>query len=180
MTMPFLIEWRTALRSSDLSWKAKLVGFVLSTHMDAQGGSCFPAIPTIAREASISERSVQTGLRELERAGVVVTERRGGRRLGGGYASNTYRARLPEVNALRRYDASGAGDDGSGARDEPAAAQEMHPRTSLEVVHEDVHEGANTTKGAHRSSLPCSEPGCDQLGDFIDRKGAWCDEHIPF
>jgi hypothetical protein len=177
MNRPFLIEWRTALRNSDLTWKAKLVGFVLSTHMDSDGGSCFPAVPTVGREASMSERSVQAGLRELERAGLVVTGQRGGRHHGGGYASNTYRARLPEVKVVHRYDASGAGAAGRGARDGLPVAQLVHPRTFLEDAHE-----SDSSNGAHSAPMRCSEAGCDELAEFSDVDGAWCKEHehIPF
>ncbi|MGH3036100.1 MAG: helix-turn-helix domain-containing protein [Gaiellaceae bacterium] len=73
----------------------KLVAHMLSTHMNAEGGSCRPSIPTLAREASLSVRAVRAALRELEEAGFVGTVTGGGRASGGGYASNSYRATLP-------------------------------------------------------------------------------------
>lgn len=84
-----LIEWRNALRDSDISANAKLVGFILSTHMDAMGGSCFPAVKTIAHEASRCDRAVRNALRELEDAQLLLTEQGGGRR------SSRYHALVP-------------------------------------------------------------------------------------
>jgi DNA-binding transcriptional MocR family regulator len=56
------------------AWKArvsptqKLVLLALADHADA-GGECFPSVPMLAEKCSLSERSVQGALRELERAG---------------------------------------------------------------------------------------------------------------
>ena len=40
----FLMRWRSALMASEHRAVVKLVGFVLSTHMNGDGGSCWPSV----------------------------------------------------------------------------------------------------------------------------------------
>ena len=58
----------------------KAVLLVLAIHAN-QDEVCWPSVETIAREAGVSERSVQDGIRDLEKAGLVASEGMGGRRL---------------------------------------------------------------------------------------------------
>jgi len=44
--------------SGELGANAKLVAFVLSTHMDVNGTSCFPSLTTLQHETSLSRRAV--------------------------------------------------------------------------------------------------------------------------
>ena len=64
--------------ASDLRWNARFVALVLSTHMDRNGGSCFPSITTIQRESGLGRSTVCRALDELERTGFV-KRLRGGR-----------------------------------------------------------------------------------------------------
>jgi hypothetical protein len=66
-----VIEWRAAILASRLKPSARLVALVLSTHMDSDGGSCFPSLTTLAREAGLSRRGVCYALCELEQARLV-------------------------------------------------------------------------------------------------------------
>ena len=56
--------------ASELGPSARLVAFVLSTHMDRNGGSCFPSITTIQRETGYGARPFAARSTELERAGL--------------------------------------------------------------------------------------------------------------
>lgn len=88
---PPIIIFRNAIRDSEqLSSRAKLVAFVLSTYMDAEELTCYPAVATIARGAGYSKRRpAQRGLDELEEAGVLDRE------VGGGRNTSHYQGVLP-------------------------------------------------------------------------------------
>ena len=84
-------QWRDALRDSELDRTAKLVGFVLSTYMDARGAA-WPAKTTLARGASLGREpapggerrkgntAVDTAIDRLEAAGLLDVDRKRGRR----------------------------------------------------------------------------------------------------
>jgi hypothetical protein len=78
-------HWRNALRDSELDRTAKLVGFVLSTYMDGRGAA-WPAKTTLAEVASLGREgqkgntAVDTAIDRLEGAGLLVVDRRRGRR----------------------------------------------------------------------------------------------------
>lgn len=68
------------MATPELSPTELLVGFVLSTHMDRNGGSCWPSTKTLAHEAHASRRHVQRALRRLEALELLeVTATKGGR-----------------------------------------------------------------------------------------------------
>lgn len=62
------LVWKTAA----VSGTTKLVALRLADLADDEGGSIYPAVPTIAADCGIGERTVQEALRTLERLGVVV------------------------------------------------------------------------------------------------------------
>jgi hypothetical protein len=61
-----LIEWRAQVIASELGSSARLVALVLSLHMDRNGGSCFPSITTLQREASLARSTVCNALKEID------------------------------------------------------------------------------------------------------------------
>jgi DNA-binding transcriptional regulator YhcF (GntR family) len=67
-TKSLLAVWRDAVRDSDMSWRAKIVAHTITTYMNVEGAA-FPSRATIARGASISLRTVDAGLQELEKRG---------------------------------------------------------------------------------------------------------------
>jgi hypothetical protein len=88
-------RWREALvRDSDLDSTARLVGFVISTHMQPDGSGAFPSTATIATEAGLgsSARTVIKAVRDLEQAGFLHVTRSKGRH------SHRYLAVLPTVH----------------------------------------------------------------------------------
>jgi DNA-binding transcriptional regulator YhcF (GntR family) len=73
-----LMEWRALIVKSQVSANARLVALVLSTHMDSNGGSCFPSITRMQRESDLGRSTVCRALTELERSGLI-ERARGGR-----------------------------------------------------------------------------------------------------
>lgn len=57
--------------------------------MNEKGGSCFPSVPTLARETGFAESTVRDSLKELAERGWLERDIRGGRE------SNRYRAMVP-------------------------------------------------------------------------------------
>src|SRR5436309_2798175 len=55
--------------NSDLPSTRRLVAFVVSFHMDADGDECFPALELIAAESGLSKSTIALALNELERRG---------------------------------------------------------------------------------------------------------------
>jgi hypothetical protein len=80
-----VVHWRNTLRDSDLDRTAKLVGFVLSTYMDGRGVA-WPAKVKLAEGASLGREgqkgntAVDNAIDRLEAAGLLVVNRKRGRR----------------------------------------------------------------------------------------------------
>src|SRR5262245_2748155 len=83
--LPYLAVWRDSVRDSELDQVAKLVGFTLSTYMDAKG-RCWPAKETLARACGMSKRTIDRAVNRLEGAELVQVSRSLGR------SSNSYQA----------------------------------------------------------------------------------------
>jgi hypothetical protein len=66
-----VVQWRGLVVGSDVGKSARLVAFVLPTHMDRNGGSCFPSLTTISRESGLARSTVCIALTELASAKLV-------------------------------------------------------------------------------------------------------------
>lgn len=66
-----------AVLDSDLSAHCKLVALVLVRHADV-AGECYPSLPRIMAQSSLSRRACQRALRVLESTGIVKVARRHG------------------------------------------------------------------------------------------------------
>jgi hypothetical protein len=87
----FLAKWRNAVRDSELlDASSKLIGYTLSTYMNAQGGA-FPAKTTLAAKASVSPRTVDRAIARLETLSFLLVTHAIGYRRGG----NSYQAVIP-------------------------------------------------------------------------------------
>lgn len=121
-----VIQWRALLmETSELSPTELLVGFVLSTHMDRNGGSCFPGISTVAAEAHCSRRQAQGSVRKLERLGLLDTKVGGGRGRPNRYRINSAAVALFSTKRAQYTTQKG---------------------TAQEDVQEDVHNFSSTRK----------------------------------
>jgi predicted ArsR family transcriptional regulator len=149
VTRSALIAWRSAIIASTVGSSARLVALVLSTHMDRDGGSCFPSLTTLARETGLSRRTVCNALDELEHAGLVERARTGRGR------PTRYRA-TSATTAL-------AGAAGSAA-DDTQLVQLLH-LTSATAAPEDVQEDAQ--ESVHKTYKPKRRANARQT-----RKGA--------
>lgn len=70
------------LNESEATLGSRLVLLSIANHADAKGMNSWPAIPTIAQEARVSERQAQRCIKTLEDLGELKVER------GGGYAGS--------------------------------------------------------------------------------------------
>lgn len=73
------LEWKLAVRESDLDSTAKLVAFALETWMNRETGYAYPARDTIAAAASLSTRATEKALTRLEAGGFLTVQRSKGR-----------------------------------------------------------------------------------------------------
>lgn len=114
-TTPPVIIFRNAVRDSEeLSSRAKLVAFVLSTYMDAEDLTCFPSVPTVAKGAGYSKRvPVQKALGELVKVGALCRE------IGGGHRPSHYEGQLPEWQPVA--------DEDQASDEQPAPPEERQP-----------------------------------------------------
>lgn len=136
-----------------LSSRARLVGLVLSTYMNANGGSAFPSLTTLAANCNYSSKGpVIEGLRELERESYIV------RTIGGGRGHSTlYEACVPETVA-QRDPSSGAGGSTESAGEAAAAAltvSEAEAAATPRPIRETV---------AHRDPLSQASNGRERVG----------------
>ena len=74
-----LFAWRRAITRSELPATTRLVAFVLSLHMDSNGGSCFPKMATIGLEAGLTEAAARKHVAALVADGWIERTERPGR-----------------------------------------------------------------------------------------------------
>ncbi len=93
---PFIVRWRSAVlsKAGPKSSAARLVLVALSQWMNAEGGSCWPSIITLAEATALSERAVGLHLAQAVEEGWITRERRGVGRYNRGF---TYQAAVPPV-----------------------------------------------------------------------------------
>jgi len=77
----------SSIYSEPLPSRAKTVYFCLRDHAN-KDGKCYPSIPTIAQETSLSRSTVKRAIADLERAGFLTKEQRW--RENGGKSSLLY------------------------------------------------------------------------------------------
>ena len=88
---------RDAVADSDLNATAKVVAHAISTYMN-KSGYAYPGSKTIARRSSLSTRTVDKAIKQIERAGFLKVARVS----GGNGKTNSYQALLSETaNELR-------------------------------------------------------------------------------
>lgn len=86
------LGWAKAQTAPSMIAKAVLI--CLADYADAEGVA-WPAIPNLAKEVQVSDRTVQRALRALEKDGLLAVEKR--TRKDGGWTSNGYRLALCEA-----------------------------------------------------------------------------------
>jgi DNA-binding transcriptional MocR family regulator len=156
----FRLRWTLAVRDDfRLRPVAKLVAWTLSSHMDANGGSCFPGIPRLAIETGLCENTVRAAVRELEERQYVAVNRGGGRRRGGSARTNEYQALLP-ANPSR--DAVHAPHD---VRSNPSRSE---PELVTELV-SPVSCGDDVSPPPRRLDPDAEEALLDLLSEIDDR-----------
>ena len=74
-----VIAWRDAVRDALLPPTTKLIAMILSTHMNGDGGSCYPGTKSLMAETGLKRTAVYEHLAELEREGWLRSEKRSGR-----------------------------------------------------------------------------------------------------
>jgi DNA-binding transcriptional MocR family regulator len=143
-----VIEWRTLVRDSRLVGKnAKFVALVLSTHMDSDGGSCFPSLSTLSRETGLARSTVCAALDELERTRLV-RRVRGGRGRPTRYLATSPPSGLPLVRP----------------------ADSTSPPSGPEDVHEDVQKISGRA-GARRRQRARAGAGARPDLSYLDQMG---------
>jgi hypothetical protein len=128
--------WRNAILKSDLAATTKHVLMVISVHMNDMGGGCYPSTKTIARLASLSERSVCTHIEIAELAGWLRVRRHG---FGGqDWARNEYEPLWPqgtETSSTASQKGTEPLSEGAEA-DDKKALKEVQPKFSEELPNE--------------------------------------------
>ena len=94
-----LIEWRKLIVAAErLPASARLVALVLSTHMDRNGGSCFPSLTRLQGESGLARSTVCLALDRLDREGLI-SRVRGGRGRPTRYLATSPITGLPVVRS---------------------------------------------------------------------------------
>ncbi len=122
---PFIMRWRKAIcaPASSLSSTERLVAFALAQYADADGGSCFPNIETIAGAAALSERATRGALQRIESAGYFtrIGTKGSGKGAGKDWRAYGYRLRMPDGPARGAGPKAEAAAPGAGASADGAA-----------------------------------------------------------
>jgi DNA-binding transcriptional MocR family regulator len=141
-----VVAWRTIIRESDVRSSARLVALMLSTHMDRNGGSCFPSLTTLSGETGLGRSTVCRALNELDSAGLIRRVRQG-RGRPTRYLATSPATGLPVVPQR---------DSGS-------------PALAPEDVQEDVHTSSRAPAArAGRGRRAGSAPGARRADEHAD------------
>lgn len=92
---PTVVRWRKAVMGPDgpESPTTRLVLLALGSHMNEQGGSCFPSQELLAKETGLSERTVQVHLEFADLEGWIEIRKAQG--YAQGWRRNEYQATIP-------------------------------------------------------------------------------------
>lgn len=100
-----VLDWRGAIAASDLSMAQKGVAHALANYMNSRGGSAFPALMTLAGDASCAKSTVVESLRVLEERGFLT------KTVGGGRGRrSSYQALIPRETVARQDPSSAASE----------------------------------------------------------------------
>ena len=91
----FLHSWKERFRISKLPSNCKLVLFVLADHMNGSGQSCYPTQGQIAKETSLSRKTVGTYLEQCDELGWITRYKHNPSNQE--FWNHGYIARLPDV-----------------------------------------------------------------------------------
>lgn len=94
------IDWRKAVRDSDLESITKLVLHTISVHVNPEQDFVFPSIRYIAEGASIAPSTAQVHVDKAVAAGFLIKENT--RRRKGGKGSNRYYLEIPDDLAKKK------------------------------------------------------------------------------
>jgi Helix-turn-helix domain len=144
---PLLFAWQRALRDSGLPAATRLVGLVLSTYMNMQGGSAFPGASRLANDTGLCVRTVKKHLGRLVRTGWLVIVERGGLK-GEKRRANRYQATFPDGTS-----------HGSSTRagDAPVPVQEIPPTSAGDAPQHLIEQLIGTSHLTNENSKPKSE-----------------------
>lgn len=142
--------------ASNLPSRAKTVMFYLANRSNKEL-TCFPAIPTIAKETGMSERTVQRALKELCEEGYVEKSHR--YRENGGQSSNLYKLKTEENNKadVVNLKAESADKKVSGDKNEsPEVASYQQEMQNIKFSFFDTT--SYLSKECHRGGVSCVPP----------------------
>jgi hypothetical protein len=121
---------------SDLSPTTRLVLFVLASHLNAVGESCFPSTRRIALESGLSERSVCTHLDIAEKEGWIAVSQHGFK--GQKWRRNEYE---PTFQGIQKGTEGGSARYPKGTEpDDKKALKEVQSSRPLRIDHKDKEE----------------------------------------
>lgn len=139
-----LFSWRGQIAAPDsgLQSTTRHVALTLSLHMNERGGSCFPAIETLAGETGLTYDTVRRHLRILRESGWLATEER--RRGEGRGTTVFYSATTPGLTTGR--ETTGGLSTGGPTGDHRAsdAATTGRETPGVEDANEGVSEGVSS------------------------------------
>ncbi len=136
---------------------AKLILIGLADHAHPDGRNSYPSVPRLAEYAQIGQRAVQRTLRELEAAGLIVVQTR-----GGGRRATTYQLNLTLLAVLQSRDDA---DDTGGPQTTPGVAPRP-PEPSLEPSTTPPYGGNKSSDG--RETATSKARRHDPMWDALD------------
>lgn len=141
--------------AADLPSRAKIIMFYLVNRSNKEL-TCFPAIPRIAKETGMSERTVQRALKELCGKGFV--EKSSRYRENGGQSSNLY-ILLTKEEEKADDTALGADDANKGASEvENKLPEKINFRQEMRIIDFSFFDTPSLDHGCHWEGDNCVPP----------------------
>ena len=156
MPRSLVMEWRDAVRDSDLPASVRLVAFALSTRMSSSGNA-YPSKERIAADCGLSKRTVDVAIDRLEGAGLLSVSRSKGR------SSNRYQA-IPTLQELQGSEnANDATGDIQPCNPRQPTVQPLHPK-AVEIERESV-SGKERRRATRSTKNPTPAEQVAYLGE---------------
>jgi hypothetical protein len=168
----FLVRWRDAVLSpSGLSPRARLVACALAKHMNKDGDSCWPSVALLASECGYPKRlHVQRALAELEKAGFIAREGKGGHA-----KANRYWALIPGETGTQSAPVT---DPATGANSVSVTASTTGTDSATTgTKNEDLLVPKRTLTGA--KTVPRGRPEDVHIGRPIEDASEPSEENVP-
>lgn len=167
----------TQVWDADISTAEKMVLLIIADHANDDGTNAWPSVATIARKASMSERSVQRHIKSLESAGLLRVEQQAGgnAKMRNDRRPNRYDLIISALHEVttRTVESDGVTDETSRGDKQSATGCQMEhdgvtPVSPNPSIEPSIEPSRNSLHHPQMLDVPSIEPSTEKDADGFD------------